>query len=158
VLGESQKESHPVEHPEESERRLAMSRAINFLGRREYAARELIRKLATKGVSEDLATSVVARLAADGYQSDERFAESYLRSRLQKGYGPIAIKQGMRERGIESDLIGELVANSNDFWRAQAQEVVERRFSERSDDDYGRIARFLARRGFSSDVIYSVLG
>jgi regulatory protein len=57
--------------------------ALVLLGQREHSRRELLSKLADKfnlPVDAIELQQCLARLAKDGYQSDERFAEVFVRS------------------------------------------------------------------------------
>ena len=75
----------------------ARGKALALLARREYGVEELARRLAAKGVDPALAGEVVGALAEDGLASDRRFAESYARSRLDRGLGPLAIERDPRQ-------------------------------------------------------------
>jgi regulatory protein len=69
--------------------------ALNLLTRREHSLKELTTKLQLKysdsyfGMIED----VLNALKASNLQSDRRFAESFLRSRVCKGQGQYRIEQ-----------------------------------------------------------------
>lgn len=144
--------------------RLALDRAVRLLASREHSVRELTGKLQAKGVDAATAGLVVDDLRGRGLQSDTRFAESFVRSRLGRGHGPVRIRQELIQRGIEESLVDEALAESADDatdWQALACEARARKFGDalpRDRNDWGRQARFLARRGFPTDVIYRVLG
>jgi hypothetical protein len=53
---------------------------MDFLARREHGQAELIKKLAEKGFDRQVAEQAVNKLAAEGLQSDRRFAESFVQS------------------------------------------------------------------------------
>lgn len=149
--------------PGEEDRRYraAFDRALRLLGQREHSVRELTTKLTAKGVDRVTAGLVVDDLRGRGLQSDARFTESYVHSRLGRGYGPMRIRQELAERGIDDDLADEQLTRPTQEWLSLAAEVRARKFGEQGPDDrdaWNRQARFLARRGFPSDVIYRVLG
>ena len=62
-----------------------LQRALALLVRREHSRKELARKLAERGIERDAALAAVDRLAGDGWQSDVRFAEMLVRSRVGQG-------------------------------------------------------------------------
>lgn len=62
-------------------------RAMNLLARREHSVTELKNKLLKANFDIDDIYEVIARLTETGLQSDERFAENYLRYRSQRGFG-----------------------------------------------------------------------
>lgn len=141
--------------------RVAFDRALRLLGQREHAVRELVDKLTRKGVHRDLAGLVVDDLRGRGLQSDERFAEAFVHSRIGRGHGPIRIRQDLRQRGIDDDLADAMMTHDSDFWRDLASDARCRKFGNAPPIDRGawnRQARFLAQRGFPADLIYRVLG
>src|SRR6185295_823724 len=72
------------------------AQALKLLARREHSARELKRKLTARGIGEVDAAAAVADAAADGWQSDTRYAEMLVRSRISQGFGPMRIEAELR--------------------------------------------------------------
>jgi regulatory protein len=137
------------------------ARALRMLARREHSAHELCRKLVAKGHAQSAAQEVMSELRAQGLQSDERFTEMYVRSRVSKGNGPIRIRQDLYQRGLDDELIDAELTCSAERWIDLARSVRCKRFSEAEPSDrdgWNTQARFLARRGFPADIIYRVLG
>jgi regulatory protein len=140
--------------------RTAFDRGLRALGARDHSRRELERKLARKGVSRELAHAVVDELGERGFQSDARFAESFVNYRADRGYGPAWIRQALQERGVDAELIAELLARPELDWRALAEAARVRKFGTELPPDraaWERQARFLAQRGYATDVIVRVL-
>ncbi len=141
--------------------RQAYDRAVRYLGQREHSEKELLAKLCARETESSLARQVLAELKALDLQSDQRFAESLLRSRVGRGKGPLVIRQELGRRGIDDNLVDEVLTLSGDYWIEIAVSAREKRFGAQLPGDRGewsRQARFLARRGFPSDLIYRVLG
>jgi regulatory protein len=131
-------------------------RALALLARREHSAKELISKLRVRGYDEISVLSVVEALAKEGLQSDRRFAEAYIFSRIEKGYGPVCIRQELRERGIQDDLINLHLDLRGPEWRQRAAQVREKRFGREfpaNFRDKAKQMRFLQQRGFSAEQI-----
>ena len=84
----------------------ALESAVRSLGQREHARRELERKLIRKGHPPELVARVLDYLVDHDLQSDHRFAEGFVRSRVQKGYGPVKIRQELASRGVEEAAHG----------------------------------------------------
>lgn len=101
----------------------------------------------------------IERLAAAGLQSDQRFAESYVSTRVERGDGPLKLRAALRERGIDADLIDTTLAPLEDEWLDRARQQCERRFGESAADSWperARRARFLQRRGYPADIVRRV--
>ena len=141
----------------QNELRLA---AMNLLARREHSRRELQQKLQRRFGAADELSSVLDALTGEGLQSDRRFAESFLRQRLERGYGPLRVRQEMRERGLDEAAIAAAEAALEPDWDELAEQVYRRRFSGEPVADArerARRARFLQARGFQHQSIRCLL-
>ena len=139
---------------------VAREQALRLLARREHSRLELRRKLASRGYADAVAESVVARLAADGLQSDERFAQGRVRSAVAKGQGPLKIRADLRDRGVNAEVLA-MALDAVTEWSAIARRALAKRFGEAMATDgaeRARRARFLEARGFSDEVIRETLG
>ncbi len=132
------------------------SQALRLLSQREHSALELRRKLLRDG--DDAAVgAVVERLAESGLLSDERFAESYVRSRVERGQGPVKIRAGLLARGVADALIDSALGHLDEFWLQRARAALDKRFGDEAPADAhecGRRLRFLSQRGYPADVAY----
>ena len=134
---------------------------MRYLAAREHSVLELENKLRRKGHPTELVAQVLHELREQGLQSDQRYLESYIHSRIGKGYGPILIRSELRQRGIDEELLDEELTQSGDYWTEIAKGARRKKFGGQppaSRDDWNRQARFLARRGFPSDLIFRTLG
>ena len=136
----------------------ARKKAMDFLARREYGQTELIRKLADKGYDRDVADQAVAQLTADGLQSDQRFADSFVQSRINQGKGPVRIRLDLTQRGIADSTVEIALEEADQDWYALAREQRVKKFGEALPSDFkqkARQMRFLQYRGFEQDHIQS---
>ncbi|WP_416138113.1 regulatory protein RecX [Halomonas sp. HK25] len=139
--------------------------AIRLLARREYSRAELTNRLSAKGHVPDAIAECLDALVEQGLQSDARFTESFLRSRILRGQGPLKIHQELSRRGIERELIRTALAEAQREeqggadWFVLACETLARRFSGPGDTprERARRERFLAGRGFDFDQVRHAL-
>ena len=135
--------------------------ALRLLARREYSRAELEGRLAEKGYASAAVSACLDALADEGLQSDARFAESFLRSRILRGQGPRRIRQELAQRGIDRDLIRTafVEAGPGVDWFALACDTLARRFSGPGDSprERARRERFLAGRGFDFEQVRHAL-
>ncbi len=147
---------------EDQRRRMAMDAAVRMLALREHAAGELAQKLSKKGHTSEVIDWVIDELQRLDLQSDERFVDSFFRGRLTKGHGPVRIRHDLSQKGIAESLVEEVLTQQAEFWMELAEQVRAKRFGEQlpvgDSSAWTAQARFLARRGFPSDLIYRVLG
>lgn len=139
--------------------------AVGLLARREHSRRELERKLGQRFRERPLEPGDLEQaldgLAADGLQSDERCAESLIRARISRGQGPLKIRAGLREAGLEGETVELLLEAGSGDWPRHLQTVARSRFGEAPPADrrdWARRARFLAGRGFPEHLIRAQLG
>jgi len=150
--------------PEEVDRfgdpKEARKKAMDYLARREYGFDELIKKLETAGFYSDIAADVVLVLRGDGLQSDQRFAGSFVQSRISQGKGPARIRQELKERGLRSTLVAEALQATDTDWYALALDIRVRKFGTDLPVDFkekARQMRFLQYRGFEQDHIQAAV-
>ena len=135
--------------------RSARHAAMDLLSRREHSRQQLSEKLRVRGYDPEDIERTLDRLAAEGLQSDRRFAEAWVYQRSQKGYGPLRIRRELLERGVPEALARDALEVDFD-WQASMQEQRRRRFGEALPEDYRermKQARFLQNRGFSADAV-----
>ena len=83
----------------------AYERAIRLLAVREHTEKEIRQKLSAKGYSAEEIDSAVSKLIAERSLSEERFADSYIRSRLRKSpEGKSILRMRLKEKGTPSDV------------------------------------------------------
>jgi regulatory protein len=134
----------------------ARKKAMDYLARREYGNKELKKKLATAGFYREAIDPAVAQLVADGLQSDRRFVEAFVQSRINQGKGPTRILVDLSQRGIDESLTGEILSDCGEDWWALARAVRCRKFGQSLPADFkekARQMRFLQYRGFQSEQI-----
>lgn len=137
--------------------------ALDSLGRREHSRRELATKLSAKfdlPVTAPELKTCLDKLASDGYQSDERFAEVFVRSRRARGYGPLFIEQELRQRGVLPDLIAAVVDRSDAEWLALAGDQKRKKFGAGAVTalkEKAKVVRFLRYRGFLQPQVEAAL-
>ncbi len=134
----------------------ARKKAMDFLARREYGQTELVRKLADKGYERNIVEQAVGKLTAEGLQSDTRFAEAFVLSRINQGKGPVRIRLDLSQRGLQDGIIDAAVEGATTDWFELARHVRVRKFGNDEPADFkakARQMRFLQYRGFEQDHV-----
>jgi regulatory protein len=133
---------------------------MQYLARREHSRRELRDKLLKKGCTEALAAETVGRLEQEHLVSDDRFMESLIQARRNRGYGPLRIQKELQEKGVTAEAIERWLDVSGREWLEDIRRVQRKKFGARLPKSYperARQARFLQYRGFTYDQIQKVL-
>ena len=138
----------------------ARKKAMDYLARREHGRSELFDKLTRFGFEADVADDAVAQLVEDGLQSDTRFVEAFVRSRINQGKGPAKIRADLREKGVNDGVTEDGIRQADQDWYALAVEVRLKKFGAERPADFkekARQMRFLQSRGFAQDQIQAAV-
>ena len=138
------------------------ARAIALLARREYSRADLRARLVAGGDhgadgAPDVET-LLDELAALGFLSDTRFAQSVVRQKS-GGYSKRAIGATLKARGVDSDAATDAVAGVEIDDLDAMVALWRRRFGKppAGDKEKARQVRFLQSRGFSLSAIFKLL-
>lgn len=132
---------------------------INALTRREHSVVELDRKLIQNHPELDAPErrALIAELTALGYQSDTRFAEMLVRSRLLKGHGRRRIAAELQTHGIDAEVARHCFADLEMPESSRAIEALQKWSKSKQSPTREQALRFLAGRGFQfSDATEAV--
>ena len=133
--------------------------ALRLLGRRDYSAAEITRRLVERGYAREAVEAAVADLEAGGIIDDRRAAEVHVRtaSRL-KGRGALRIRRELEARGIRAEAIDYALAGlSPDDDRAAIRRFLERKPPPDTPQVRRRLFQQLVRRGFSPALVAAEL-
>ncbi len=136
-----------------SELNSAFERAVGYLGLAPRARKEISRYLKDKGYDGEVIDATLAKLDAYHYIDDYGYAQTYIKSKSKK-YGAFRIAAELRQKGIPSDIIDELLDEGADD---SALQVARKYLSSHKSADKQKLKRFLAGRGFSWDGISSAV-
>jgi len=141
----------------------ALSHAVKLLSARPYSEKKLREKLANKFPRDEI-DQAIRRLRAERLVNDGRYAEDFVRARVatRPRSGFVLVRELM-QRGIARSAAQEVV---NRLVPAESHENLARELLARKQATYRgldeptrrrRLTAFLARRGFSYEVIQKVL-
>lgn len=129
---------------------------MRLLAQREHSRQELLLKLALKGHSAGVVRPVLDELATEGWQSDLRYAETYARQRVAKGYGWQRVVYELRQRGVDAVDWDSLKRDLEVTDLVALQHVYNSKFGADkhvSRTEWAKRTRFLLQRGFSASMI-----
>lgn len=156
--------------------------ALKYLASRDRTCQEMKKYLSEKGFSAEEIQHAINYLLDMNYLNDEVYAEKYIQYAILKGKGIIKIKNELRQKGIEQELIDDIVSSSEDLAShnerkrafVQALKMMENwSISDLSDGEDGfemrvqrqkelqrikmKLARKLEYLGYSSGVIVDTI-
>jgi regulatory protein len=137
----------------------AVDRALNFLSYRPRSREEVRRYLRRKETSPEIIETALARLDRLDFINDRTFAGFWIDSRENfSPRGARALKNELRMKGVERDVVDELVHDDQDEERAlRAGRKKAMSLVNIPNIDYAtfrnRLGSFLQRRGFGYQIV-----
>ncbi len=142
----------------------ATNAALTFLAYRARSEREVRDRMAQKGYPEETVAAVMAKLVNWGYVNDADFARYWTENRIQhKPRGRRLLEQELRQKGLAQDLVRVTLDEAELDEDESALALARDRLRRGSDAQLEpavrqrRLSGFLARRGYSYDVIKRVM-
>ena len=141
--------------------RRAYNKGLDYLSRRPYGTKELIRKLCEKGHEKEAAEKACERLLELCLLTDEEYARILSDDLInRKNYGIKRVKQELAYRGIDREIIENTVDTLDNDVENRIILVVKKKYLNKLNDEKGRKRAIdgLMRLGFSYSDIKSALG
>jgi SOS response regulatory protein OraA/RecX len=126
--------------------------ALRLLKKRDYTVSELSKKL--EGNFHTIPAGLIDQLTDKNFLSDRRFAENYVRKRIDRG--PRALRDELLARGVAEDLVNEILGRAE--WPS-LREVLTAKMNNwklrapLQSRDAARLFRVLVRLGYDEDAI-----
>jgi regulatory protein len=136
----------------------AKARAVSLLAQREYSRQALQEKLAAEGQSPEALALALDQLQARGWVDDSRVAETLVNRRAPK-LGGLRLRQELQAKGVSPEVVATTMASLKASELERARAIWLKKFGHTATDaaTRNRQARFLATRGFASDVVRQVV-
>lgn len=140
--------------------------AMSLLNYRDYSGKDMLLKLLGKGAEEQAAHEAIARLKANGFISESRYAQQVYRSWLaKKVYGRLHLSMELRRKNVSDDLIPEVLQNFTEEQEMANALCAARQFIQRNNKKIknndekltGAAVRFMSNRGFTGKYIQVLL-
>ena len=142
----------------------AFARALRYLGYRARSVAEVKNYLRQRGGTDAVVDATIEKLRGFNFINDETFARDWALSRAQsQGYGPRRIEQELKTKGVVDAVIRAVVKEifDQEDEEKRARKILEKKFSSENFQELRVLRRavaFLQRRGYSSKVIFTLLG
>ena len=138
----------------------AYQRTLHYIAIRPRSEKEIIQYLNKIGLSSEIQDKIFERLKAHDWINDHRFATQWAENRsLFHPTSKRALRTELFLKGIDQETINEITANYDEEESAYkaAQKVLPRLHDQPAYQFQKKLYSFLARRGFSYDIIQSTI-
>lgn len=140
-------------------------KALRFLSFRPRSEKEVRDNLLKKKASPTIINMILQKLREQKFLNDREFTKWWIEQRtIVKPTGKRIIKIELQRKGIDKEMIEEVLENSEDLVHNEldmARELVQRKFNKYKNMDrqevYRKLGGFLSRRGFDYDTIKEAL-
>lgn len=140
--------------------RRAYNKGLDFLSRRPYGIKELIKKLCEKGHEKEYAEKACDRLLELGLLNDEEYARILANDLLErKNYSIKRIKQELTFRGISRDITENTIDSLDNDPVPRIIILIKKKYINKINDEKGRkrTVDALLRLGYSYSDIKTAL-
>ena len=140
--------------------RRAYNKGLDFLSRRPYGTKELIKKLCEKGHEKEASQKACERLMELGLLNDEEYARILANDLLErKSYSIKRIKQELAFRGISREIVENTVESLDNDPQKSIIMLVKKKYINKLNDEKGkkRTVDALMRLGYSYSEIKNAL-
>ena len=133
-----------------------------YLSMREHSKQELTDKLVKKNFNYENIKICINDFCEKGLQSDNRYAESFVRSKHNANKGPNFIIAALKNKGVDMNLINQSISiyNPSD-WEKSALLALEKKTISNKNNNNQDIKRkqkfFLQGRGFDYKIIETAI-
>lgn len=142
----------------------AKNTAFSLLKYRERSTAEIRDRLRKKQFSEKVIDEVIQHLLDKNFLNDQHFAEMFAEDQLtRKNIGPMRLRAELQKKKLPKNLIErtvEAIYKKYDIREQAEQAATKKRKTLKGVDGetaYRRLTNYLARRGFSWEVISQVV-
>jgi regulatory protein len=135
-----------------AENEAAYQRALHFLSFRPRTIKEVERNLRKHNISDAVIPEIIERLSRNSLVNDKSFAQDWVENRSEfRPRGRRALRMELRQKGIENDVIDEVLNEIDEEDLAyRAAYKADRKYRRFEWDEYRKkMIAFLARRGFN---------
>lgn len=129
-------------------------RAMEWLIIRPRSARELSDYLRRKKVESDEIGHWVDLLQQSGLQNDTNFARWWVQQRRNKQRSASYIRQELRSKGVEQDVINEVLAEDTTTDSSSLKALIDKKRRNARYQDDKKLTEYLLRQGYRySDIV-----
>ena len=147
-----------IKQPKAKTAEQALLSLMRMCARSERSSGDALRLMKRWGVADDAARKVLSKLQADRFIDDARYAEAFVRDKLNlSGWGAYKIKTALRSKGVSKEIIDEVVAPmiDNTDMAERLEDIMRRKMRtlkySSAYDAKSRLIRFAASRGYELD-------
>ena len=157
-IGQEVSEQRLKEAVLDSEKTVALEKAMNYIGRGRKTNRQMREYLEKKGYDNEIVQYVLGKMKYYGYVDDHAYAVAYAEQNMQTK-GARRIRQELLQKGISVAEAEAQSAQDSDVSRKNAARLAEKYMKNKPRDlkTLQKLQRYLVSRGYDFDCVNSVV-
>ena len=136
----------------------AVEKIRRFCEYQDRCEAEVRRKMAQWLVPAGERDSLMEQLKEERFVDDERFAESFMRGKMnQKRWGRVKIRIELQQHGISASVISKVMSEMDETrYGENLRYLVEKWRRENPDGERAKMVRHLMGKGYTADEIFNI--
>ncbi|MBQ4522846.1 MAG: regulatory protein RecX [Lachnospiraceae bacterium] len=135
------------------------NKLISLLEYKDRTSQELKERLLREGYPEEVVSQVISWAEEYHFIDIERFAVNYVKTNAGKK-GNRLLRIELSKRGVEKELLDELLADVEENEKEQIEKIYEKRFYNvdlKEEKQRMKVVRYFIRNGFSYEEVQNFL-
>ena len=140
-----------------------LDKMAKYCAYQERCVKDVKDKLRTFDISQEAKDKILEYLMENRFVNDERFAKSFVRGKInQSGWGVNKIRFHLIQKGIDKELIDEVLGQTDEeFYRQRLVVVLKTKAKTvKADSDFEKkrkLAAYAMQKGFEAALVWEVL-
>lgn len=137
-----------------------MTKMERFCAFQDRCESEVRKKLTETELSVAQRDEIIRRLKADNFLNEQRFVETYVRSKLREQWGKLKIRDGLFHKGADTEIVNaQLEAIDAEEYATVLKDAIEKwkRLHPADADNRNKVLHALLNKGFEvSEILKSL--
>jgi len=138
-----------------------LKKVLHYCAYQDRCTQEVRTKLATFDMPDSEKEKIVKLLVDEGYLDDERYASTFVRSKIHlKKWGVNKIKMSLKMKGISDEIIGNALSEIDpEIYKDELIKVLKAKKINESDPykKKAKLAQYAIQKGYEPSLVWDAL-
>lgn len=138
-----------------------LKKVLHYCAYQDRCTQEVRTKLATFDMPDSEKEKIVKLLVDEGYLDDERYASTFVRSKIHlKKWGINKIKMSLKMKGISDEIIGNALSEIDpEIYKDELIKVLKAKKINESDPykKKAKLAQYAIQKGYEPSLVWDAL-
>lgn len=157
-IGNDVTEAQLAEAAADTEKSVALERAMNYIARGRRTESQMRKYLVSKQYGDDVVQYVMDKMDYYGYIDDNAYAAAYVEQNSHNK-GTRRLKQELIQRGISADDAESFAEQDDEVSHANAEKLAEKYMKGKPNNikTLAKLQRYLVSRGYDFDTVNEIV-